>query len=263
MPQYLYQIKGKGESSSGSWGTWLFPPLWTDLIEAKDKKAAKQMIDDEYGRVFPLRVLSKDLATNEFLLVIKEIAEDDKHTKSLFVVNCCKQCGHEFKQIEKYQLGNKGGGKDFCCNECSKEHDKVNALTHFNAEAFTRLRLPVIYKITNTITGLSYIGKTNQVFTLRWYQHFYHGTGSKFHTAIRESKITDWLFEVIEVVEFPVEIKTNSDIADYVFRREMHHINLNDTIKNGYNSVNSKNELEEQDDVQGDLFEEQGLPIIG
>ena len=256
MPQYLYQIKGKGGDGSDSYSTWLFPPLWTDMIEAKDKKEAKLIVEEEYGRKFPLRVLHEDLASNEFLLVIKEVKENDHHTRKLFEANTCKQCGAQFKQIEKYQLGNKGGGFSFCSNECSKKHDMDNALPHFNAESYQYNTRPVIYKITNKDTGMCYIGKTCQVFTLRWYQHFFQASDTKFHRAIKESKPTDWVFEVVETVIIPDEIKFNSKEAnDLIFKREMLYINLNDSIKNGYNSVSSKNELIEEPDFQGNLFE--------
>jgi len=71
-----------------------------------------------------------------------------------------------------------------------------------------------------------------------------------------------WVFEVLETVIIPDEIKFNSKEAnDLIFKREMHYINLHDSIKNGYNSVSSKNELIEEPDFQGNLFETQNSEL--
>lgn len=242
MKEFYYQIKGK--SDVGEYGNWAWPPIFSGKVEAEDKKAAKLLIEEDYGREFPLRVLVKDLDSNEFLLHIKEIKEDDHHTKRLFDVKTCKQCGNQFKMIEKYIINNPGGGYGFCRRECLKEHDLVNAYTS-SVEGYSP---PVIYKITNKATGMCYIGKTRQVFTLRWYQHFFQSCGTKFHKAIRESKITDWIFEVIEAVNVPEELKSMEEIDRFIESREKEYILSFNSIENGYNTVGP------QQSPQNELF---------
>jgi hypothetical protein len=47
----------------------------------------------------------------------------------------------------------------------------------------------LIYKITSTITNLSYIGQTSQSLRRRWYEHCYKALKEKnnyFHNAIRK-----------------------------------------------------------------------------
>ena len=76
---------------------------------------------------------------------------------------------------------------------------------------------------------MCYIGKTSQVFTLRWYQHFYQSGDCKFHAAIKNSNFTDWSFDVIEI----------ANSAEEVSIREQYWIDHYDSISNGYNSVSA------------------------
>ena len=91
----------------------------------------------------------------------------------------------------------------------------------------------VINKIKNINTGLVYIGKTTQAFTLRWYQHFYQKGDCKFHKAIKQSSLTDWQFSIIEIVKTPKGVSP----IDYVRERESYWISEYDSIESGYNSV--------------------------
>jgi hypothetical protein len=229
---FYYQIKGKENDSFN--GNWAFPPLFSDVVEAKNKKEAKLLIDEEYGRKFPLRVLNKDLENNPFLLNIREVdQEKDQRTLNLFKYHKCIECETKFRIIDKYndsQEYNKGS--DFCTNKCSttnRERNRTFDPTSNNKNKGSCF----IYKITNKKTLLSYVGKTINPFTLRWYEHFYHGTGTKFHIAIQHSEITDWQFEVIEIVKTPKGFDQN----DYNFERESYWINHFDVIDNGYNTL--------------------------
>lgn len=225
---FLYQIKGKNDA-----GGWLWPPLWTDIIEASNKLEAKKVVEEIHGKVFPERVLRKD-RLNDFLMVLKEIKEDDFHTRSLMEVKLCKYCGKQFKVIEKYCMGNEGGGRDYCSSACA-QYMKSEQLPPF---APGNNQPAVIYKITNKITGKHYIGKTNQVFTLRWYQHFFQPGNNKFHEAIKNSKLTDWTFEIIEVVDLPA-IETIDNALEFVLKREMYWIGVYNSLNNGYNTTPS------------------------
>lgn len=236
MKEFLYQIKGKGE---GGLGNWSWPPLFTGRVEAPDRKAAKALVEELYEREFPTRVLAKDLDSNMFLLSIKEIATDDHHTRRLFEVQTCKQCGRQFKMIEKYAVNAPGGGFEFCCRGCADEWNCANG-NHLS-EGFN---LPVIYRITNKRTGMCYIGKTRQVFTLRWYQHFFQASETKFHKAVKGTPVTDWTFEVLEVVLITEEFrgKGTAEIDRFICSREKHYIAMYDSVQNGYNTVGGSSE---------------------
>jgi hypothetical protein len=239
MAEFLFQLRGK--SGDGYSSNWSWPPIWTDKVTASSRKEAHSQIEEQFSKKFPLRVLQKDIGSNEFLLVIKEIRPDDKHTISLFDLQTCKQCGRQFKVIEKYQQGNdSGGGRDFCSYACSAEFNKVEKLRYAGDIDEMGSHVPVIYRITNKETGKCYIGKTTQAFTLRWYQHFFQCSGTKFHDEIKKYDVTKWLFEVIEIIELPPHLKTMAEVNHYIFEREMHHIRSHNSIDNGYNSVCSK-----------------------
>ena len=248
MPEFLFQIKGKrGEPTAGFYGgdsNWSFPPIWQDKVKANNAKEAKLIIEELYGKKFPLRVLAKDLESNEFLLSIKEIKDTDYYTKKLFENTECTHCKSSFKIIEKYQLGASNyGGRDFCCSECAEKEREKNRIPMIDFKESVAIHEYVIYKITNKETNQCYIGQTKQAFTFRWYQHFYQTKDVKFHEAITSFPVTAWMFEVIEVIQIPEEIKYDkAAIRNLINTKETEYIRKFNSIKNGYNSVKSKDD---------------------
>jgi len=240
--EYYYQIKGKANQGQqgglyGGESVWVWPPLFSNKVVAENKVKAKEIIEQEYSKIFPTHVLKKDLDSNEFLLSIKEIT--DSRTKSLFNINECKICGLEFRQIDLYNDANSDyKGNEYCSQLCKNEGYQIKQFEYSQESNMQGYHQPVIYKITNKNSGLSYIGKTTQAFTLRWYQHFYQGGTTKFHKAIKESTVLDWTFEVVEIIVIEKDkFKLKKDIESYIFERERYWINKLDVIKNGYNTL--------------------------
>ncbi len=130
MPEYYYQIKRKRlESETDYFGTsnWGFPPVFSGKVEAVDKKLAKNIIDEDYGKKFPLRVLSKDIDSNEFLLSIEEIKEGS-HIQRLFEKQSCTHCQNTFYVIDKYNDPNVDNKSfDFCSDKCKSDHRGVQS----------------------------------------------------------------------------------------------------------------------------------------
>lgn len=238
MPEFFFQIKGKAGPDAYSMGNWAWPPIWSDRIEADDYDSAKAKIDSMYGRKFPLRVLSKDLDSNEFLLSITPMDRAEGYTKRMFEVVTCKSCGKTFRTIEKYQVGSPGGGMNYCSNECQRSHNEIEY--YRNREDGNGVHVPVIYRIHNKTTDKSYVGKTKQAFTFRWYQHFFQAkTDSKFYEEVQKSKITDWIFEVVEIIEMPDGIKIREEMDRHILERETFHMKRFDSVRNGYNTAYS------------------------
>lgn len=249
MPEFLYMVKGKDANQN-----WCFPPLFTDKIEASDRKAAIGLVHELFDQKFPTRVLKNEIESHNFILIVKEIKENDHHTKSLFDVRNCENCKRPYKVIEKYQTTGSGGGFSYCSTECrdkKKEIDEFKKIHAANEHTGFSYKA-IIYRIWNLSTRKSYIGKTNQIFTLRWYQHFYQKTNSKFHKEISQYPLTVWKFEILEVVKIPEEIASYKEIEDYIFRREMFWVEHYDSIKNGYNSVSSKNFEDDTDEIKNE-----------
>lgn len=227
--EFYYQIKGRsGESLYGSFGNWSFPPIFSGRVTAENKKEAKLLIEEEYSNTFPLRVLRKDLESNEFLMSITDMTDND-HLKRLFDERQCQECENKFRRIDLYNDANTHyKGETFCSDNCHTIDKERKRIENFTQNADFNSTIPVIYKITHIPTGKSYIGQTNQSFTLRWWQHIKWGkTDCKFQQALKDSDITDWTFGVIHVCEKFEELD----------KWESHYIREHDSINNGYNTV--------------------------
>jgi len=202
------------------------------MVQSEDKKGARALIDEEYGRKFPLRVLRKDMDSEHYLLHIREVGEDDEKTLRLFEPIACKECETIFRIIDKYNDANKHNkGAEFCSSKCAKDYRERSS--YRTPSELDGSGTAVIYKIANVKTRMVYIGKTTQAFTLRWYQHFYQNGDCKFHEAIKNSELTDWEFCLLEVVKTP----KNEHPSEFVKQREAFWIGEYDSIDNGYNSV--------------------------
>lgn len=95
-----------------------------------------------------------------------------------------------------------------------------------------------IYKITNTITGESYIGQSNDLYK-RWNDHCKDGLGagskaataqSKLYGNIRKYSLNNFTFEVLEFCT-PAELD----------KKEKEYITLYDTYNNGMNATRGNN----------------------
>ena len=81
-----------------------------------------------------------------------------------------------------------------------------------------------IYKVTNKVTGKSYIGQTRYTIEARWKQHQHKDDGTYFHNAIKKYGVDAFIVEELE----------ECDIKD-LDSREIYYIAKYDTFKNGYN----------------------------
>ena len=244
MTDFYYSIKGKADPDNLSMSNWVFPPIFSGMVSAANKKEAKKFIEAEYGKSFPLRVLTKDLESNEFLLKIEDMS-GKSYLYDLFEEKVCKVCTKKFRRIDLYNDTNtKYKGTEYCSDRCSQIGYEQRREEFSEAMCEANGNLPVIYKITNKATGKCYIGQTIQSFTLRWWQHIKWGMSDcKFHTAMQNSKVTDWIFEVIEICKSKEELN----------ERESYHIRQNNSIHNGYNTAKVGDH--EPDKNQKEIFE--------
>ena len=237
LTEFYYQIKGKAGVDNQSLSCWAFPPIFSGKVSAKNKAQAKEIIEKEYHKKFSLRVLRKDLDNNEFLLKIEDMTDND-YLKSLFEERECIECKMKFRRIDLYNNANEVyKGDKFCSDSCKQIYYERERAENFEQNQGFYDSIPVIYRITNKNNNKIYIGQTTQSFTLRWWQHIKWGKSDcKFHKAMRKSKITDWIFEVIEVV------KDKSKLDE----RESYYIKHYNSIKKGYNTLNVNKENKEK-----------------
>lgn len=207
-------------------------PVFSGLVSAADRKAAKAMIDEEYSRTFPLRVLRADVEQHEYLLHIQEVDPGNDYILRRFRDSVCKECGSTFRLIDKYNDHHADHkGPDYCSQRCAVD-GKARAVQEFRLTHEGKLPA-VIYQIRQRSTGRVYVGQTTQPFTLRWWQHMTNQTGCKFHEAMRSSPVTDWEYSVLEVIEFPKGCST----ADHLTDRESYWIAKLNSIEAGFNTA--------------------------
>lgn len=233
MPDYFYQIKGR-ESDIHDGGTgWAWPPVFSGLVVASDRKEAKALIEEEYSRVFPVRVLKKDMEQHAYLLLIREVKPHEEYLLRRFRDTECKECQVIFKPIDKYNDPHCDHlGSEYCSAKCSTA-GRARDLLEFKLAGLGKSP-PVIYQVRQKSTGKVYIGQTVRSFTLRWWEHLSVSTGCKFHEALRKTQITDWEFSVIEVIEPPSDCP---DKTAYISDRERYWVEVKNSVLDGFNSV--------------------------
>lgn len=103
---------------------------------------------------------------------------------------------------------------------------------------------PCIYKITNKINGLCYVGLAyNNPFN-RWMSHLSSYDKNLFDKSFSVENIDHWIFEVVEIIEIPEEIQYNKRLIEKFFKdRESYFIEKLNGHTLGYNS-NPKKEVE-------------------
>lgn len=81
-----------------------------------------------------------------------------------------------------------------------------------------------IYKITNKVNGLSYIGQTRYTVEFRWRQHQHKYDGCYFHNAIQKYGAENFTVETLEECE-----------VSQLDSREIYYIAKYNTFEKGYN----------------------------
>lgn len=217
-------------------------------IDAENKAEVKDFIKKKYPQFFQNQRVyereSKDTAQFFYVVIfplykweINQINEGEW---------ICSQCGHkhENKYISTPIINDRIFPNDLFCKS-----DDNACLNAFKKEYYKDIELPddenyikkftptYIYKITEKSTNKCYIGKTRNEPFFRWWNHYKHSS-SPFGVYLRKTRITDWKFEVIEIL--PPEIQD-----DQVFRLESAFIKKYNSIENGFNKLisNKKREL--------------------
>ncbi|SEI17022.1 GIY-YIG catalytic domain-containing protein [Pseudomonas asplenii] len=234
MTKFYYQIRGR-RPAKNEYGEdeWAWPPVFSGMVEAEDRKGARASVEQEYERKFPMAVMRKDMAKHDYLLHIQQIGEHDTYLLGRFEDRACKECGTVFKLIDKYNDPYTETNSPDYCTEACKKAAVGRDLSEFRL-ASEGLSPPVIYQVRQKSTGRVYVGQTTQAFTLRWWQHLSKPSECKFHTALKATDITDWDFSVLEVIVYPDECK---DRAAYITQREAYWVDTLSAVDTGFNTV--------------------------
>ena len=233
------------------------------LIKAKNKAEVKNILLEKYPQFFQNgKVYEKETKDQAqfFYVVIFPLYQHE-----IDLINegnwTCDYCNHihENKYLSRPIVSKKFSGKIFCADDYKSGNDIINndCYEKWKKDKFKNEEFPddltyikekspnYIYKCTEKSTGKSYVGKTRNAPFFRWWTHLTHSS-SPFGIYLRQTKLSDWTFEVLE--ELPYDI-TDSEI----FKIESEYIIKFDSIKNGFNSVISNKVVAEK---SGNLFEQ-------
>jgi hypothetical protein len=217
------------------------------LIEANDKSEVKKILLEKYPQFFQNgKIYEKETKDQAqfFYVVIYPLYEWEK--KQIYEGSwTCASCGqiHENKYLSKPRMQEilfgsnvmfcKSDG-DICLNNYKK--DKYKNIDFPDDENYIKKDSPnYIYKCTEKSTGKCYIGKTRNAPFFRWWNHLTRSSSS-FGIYLRQTKLSDWTFEVLE--ELPAEISESE-----VFRIESEYIIKFNSINNGFNSLISNKKV--------------------
>lgn len=211
------------------------------IIYAKNKDEVKSYLLEKYPQFFPeAKIYEKETkdTTQFFYVLIYPLFEWE--LKALDSGEwVCDGCGtkHPNKYISKPRTYGEFSDRHIFCN-----NDQNNTCLNLFKQkhlgegvlldnySYIKPNSPTyIYKITEKATGKSYIGKTRNEPFFRWWNHLTHST-SPFGKYLRTTKLSDWTFEVLEILEWNL-------LNTQVLEIESKYMLRYDTINNGYNSV--------------------------
>jgi hypothetical protein len=219
------------------------------LIEAKDKAEVKQILLENYPQFFQNgKVYEKETKDQAqfFYVVIFELYnhEVDLINEGEWVCDYCNHI-HVNKYLSRPLVSRKFDGKIFCGNDYKTGNEIItepDCYEKWKREVFFKgVDLPddlnyvktdslnYIYKITEKITNKCYIGKTKNAPFFRWWNHLTHSS-SPFGIYLRTTKLSDWTFEVLEI------LPSNIDSSE-VLRIESENMLKFDSINNGFNTT--------------------------
>ncbi len=267
--RYFYRVQIPYTTTSENYNNISWKDFKLGYIEAESQKEARKLLEDEFDCTLPSKVINNDLIGSKYQYILKIFPPDAYWDKYWSSTRFCAVCSNEFTVMDK--INHFGTNGDNCC---SPDCDTINNAKYsfLREEEYVQklmkdeegIHQPCIYLISNLKTGMVYVGQTTQYSTFRWYQHFKRPySGSKFHNAILEHDLSDWTFQVIEIINDKTLEDKNipySKKALYINQREQYYINLYDSINNGYNTATANKELHELKKITEDgLFTKEEL----
>lgn len=212
------------------------------VVLANNRPQAVLSVWEKYknNSVFPAET------TNQKPYVIKTSDITYSNSDHYIGNNTCLECNREFTLIDKINLEcSSRGNYKYCSVKCEEESIKKKPRNFNLSSDIFGFYSPCIYKITNKKTKKSYIGQTKEFFAIRWKSHFFNiqTPNCKFAKAIKKYSVTDWTFEVVEIVDIPKEVIIKSEVNKIISEREMYWICHYNSINKGYNTLAPNNTL--------------------
>lgn len=226
--EYVYQIK----IVTGEYNSFHRPVLAQGIIEKDCKKDVVTFLAEEYPEYFDGNKVSQKLSKSSQQVVYVTIHELDDYWSKYWKQEIeCEIC---HKKVPLIEIKNHVGRlSNFLCSVTCEEQQKKKAENELNEYWNERCPYYFIYKITNKKNGKVYIGYTEREPIFRWWEHFKH-SNLPIGLALKEYGIENFLFEVLE--KYRKDEKTIDDMHSI----ETNYISKYNSIKDGYNCINSK-----------------------
>lgn len=217
-------------------------------IIAPDKEAVKSKLIEEYPQFFQNgKVYEKETKDQAqfFYVVIKKLSNWE--VAQIEAGNwLCDHCGeihpNKYESRPRYTTKPPFVGLLFCNNDNCLDEYKKEYYKDFDMpddEVYVKADSPnYIYKCTEKSSGKCYVGKTRNAPFFRWWNHLTHSS-SPFGLYFRTTKLSDWIFEVLE------ELPPSMPDAE-IFAIETAYINKFDSIFHGFNTVVSNRKVIEE-----------------
>jgi len=246
---FFYRLQIPKETSISELGYLSWEDFELGYIEATSKKEARKLLEENLNEKITMRFTKLEDMGIKYKYLLKIYPSNEYWDKYWYEERQCEICGNNYTLIDRNNQSDYKGNKIYCSKDCEdigisnlielKEEEEIQKRINEN----TGIHSPCIYKIKNKKENKVYIGQTTQYCTFRWYQHFSSSSSSmtKFHEKINKTKITDWEFEVIEIIEKKSNI-SKSDSKLFINKREQYWINYYDSINNGYNTATANKE---------------------
>lgn len=205
---------------------------------AWDKEDAKQVLKRLHPQFFQDgKVYTKETKDQAQFFYVVIYPLNNNEIEKLNKPWNCSHCGteHESEYFERphIEYNRHYMNKMFCDRDCFKDHEReIYKLIEFpdDPSYINKNGIEYIYKITEKSTGKCYIGKTKNEPFFRWWNHLRHSP-SPFGIYFRNTELTDWTFEVLEITH---------ELAEKIFEVESKYIREYNSIENGFNTIISK-----------------------
>lgn len=213
-----------------------------------DREVAKKYCIERFGN-FPFKKpKTSPKGTKYFYLMPSDLYWYEKHYREFQCV--CTYCQKEYIRIgetPKSKMFNVNG-KDICSIECNifyrqKLKDEYASIENQNywvsdskhpLTSKTKTLVGYIYRITNKVNMVSYVGKTIKPPLFRWWQHL--DVDKKFE----QEDLSELVFEVLEIVYWDDELLDKIRFKngnEKLSSRERYYIDLYDLVEQGFNKI--------------------------
>lgn len=194
MTNWFVRINHRKDNKGEFYSEQVERKLYFDYATKRD---VLDKVKKDYPEYFFDKVPQRTVDGELFYVNVYEL---DSHWEEFWTEKIpCQYCGEN--PVNRIDLKNNNySGYYFCCLE-HEEQFYENRLREDDRTYQNSKIVGFIYKITHKQTGRIYIGKTVNHPIFRWFQHFKAQSGSYFHEVMKDSKITDWTYEVIDVLE--------------------------------------------------------------